>query len=49
MKGYVSQMVAINLPIHSVVHMLEPVINYETWWKHGLLSNEHIITNGISD
>jgi hypothetical protein len=48
-KGYVSQVVAIGLPIHSVVHMFEPVINCETWWKQGLLPNEHIITGGIGD
>jgi hypothetical protein len=29
-KGYVSQVVAISLPIHSVVHMLEPIVNCET-------------------
>jgi hypothetical protein len=42
-------MVAINFPIHSVVRMLEPIVNYETWWKHGFLPNEHIVTSGISD
>ncbi len=48
-KGYVSQVVAISLPIHSVVRMFEPVVNCETWWKQGLLPNEHIITGGIGD
>jgi hypothetical protein len=48
-KGYVSQVVAINLPIHSVVHMLKLVMNYETLWKQGLLRNEHIVTSGIGD
>ncbi len=47
-KGYVSQ-VAISLPIHSVIHMFKPVVNCETWWKQGLLPNEHIITGGIGD
>jgi hypothetical protein len=48
-KGYVSQVVAIGLPIHSVVRMFEPIVNCETWWKQGLLPNEHIITGGIDD
>ncbi len=48
-KGYVSQVVAIDFLIHSVVRMFEPVVNCETWWKQGLLPNEHIITGGISD
>jgi hypothetical protein len=42
-------MVAISLPIHLVVHMFELVVNSETWWKHGLLLNEHIVTGGIND
>jgi hypothetical protein len=29
--------------------MFEPVVNCETWWKQGLLPNEHIITGGIGD
>jgi hypothetical protein len=29
-KGYVSHVVAIGLPIHLVVRMFEPVVNYET-------------------
>jgi hypothetical protein len=48
-KGYVSQVVAIGLPIHLVIGMFEPVVNCETWWKQGLLPNEHIITGGIGD
>jgi hypothetical protein len=48
-KGYVSQVVAISHPIHSVVRMFELVVNYETWWKQGFLPNEHIITSGIGD
>jgi hypothetical protein len=46
-KGYVSQVVAISLPIHLVVRMFKLVVNSETWWKHGLLPNEHIVTGGI--
>jgi len=46
---YVSQMVAISLPIHSVICMFELVINCETWWKQGLLPNEHIVTTSIGD
>ncbi len=26
-----------------------PAFNCETWWKQGLLPNEHIITGGIGD
>ncbi len=48
-KGYVSQVVAIGLLIHSVVRMFEPIVNCETWWKQGFLPNEHIITGGIGD
>jgi len=48
-KGYVSQVVAIGLPSHSVVRMFEPVVNFETWWKQGFLPNEHIIIGGIGD
>jgi hypothetical protein len=48
-KGYVSQVVAISFPIHSVICMLELVVNCETWWKQGFWPNEHIITGGISD
>jgi hypothetical protein len=29
-KGYVSQVVAISLPIHLVVHMFEQIVNCET-------------------
>ncbi len=42
-------MVAISLPIHSIVRMFELVVNCETWWKEGLLPNEHIVTGGIGD
>jgi hypothetical protein len=49
MKGYVSQVMAISLQIHLVIRMFELVINCETWWKRGLLPNEHIITSGIND
>jgi hypothetical protein len=48
-KGYVSQVVAISLPTHLVVRTLESIVNYETWWKQGLLPNEHIVTSGIGD
>jgi hypothetical protein len=48
-KGYVSQVVAIGLPIHLVVRMFKLVVNCETWWKQNLLPNEHIITSGIGD
>jgi hypothetical protein len=40
---------AISFPIHSVVRMFELIINCETWWKQGLLPNEHIVTGGIGD
>jgi hypothetical protein len=42
-------MVAISFPIHSVVCMLEPIVNCETWWKQGLLPSEHIVIGGIDD
>jgi hypothetical protein len=48
-KGYISEVMAISLPIHLVVRMLEASVNCETWWKQGLLPNEHIITSGIGD
>jgi hypothetical protein len=48
-KRYVSEVVAMNLPIHSVIRMLELVVNCEIWCKHGLLPNEQIVTGGIGD